>query len=86
MALEKKSDFQRRLAKDLKNPDFKKEWESLELEYQIQATLLQARIDADMTQAELAKKNGVRQSNISRRTYYRYKAYYDGLHNIKGNR
>lgn len=64
--MEKKSDFQRRLAKDLKNPDFKKEWESLELEYQIQAALMQARIDADMTQAELAKKSGVRQSNISR--------------------
>ena len=27
---------------------------------------MQARIDADMTQAELAEKSGVRQSNISR--------------------
>ena len=66
MAMEKKSDFQKRLAKDLKNPEFKKEWDSLELEYQIQAALMQARIDADMTQAELAEKSGVRQSNISR--------------------
>lgn len=64
--MEKKSDFQKRLAKDLKNPEFKKEWDSLELEYQIQAALMQARIDADMTQAELAEKSGVRQSNISR--------------------
>lgn len=66
MAMEKKSDFQKRLANDLKNPEFKKEWDSLELEYQIQAALMQARIDADMTQAELAEKSGVRQSNISR--------------------
>jgi len=64
--MEKKSDFQKRLANDLKNPEFKKEWDSLELEYQIQAALMQARIDADMTQAELAEKSGVRQSNISR--------------------
>ncbi|PHU33632.1 helix-turn-helix domain-containing protein [Pseudobutyrivibrio ruminis] len=64
--MEKKSDFQKRLANDLKNPEFKKEWDSLELEYQIQAVLMQARIDADMTQAELAEKSGVRQSNISR--------------------
>ena len=40
------------------NPDFKKEWESLELEYQIQVSLMQARIDADMTQAELVKAAG----------------------------
>ena len=58
--------FKKRLAKDLKNPEFKKEWDSLEIEYQIQAALMQARIDADMTQAELAEKSGVRQSNISR--------------------
>ncbi len=64
--MERKSDFQRRLAEDLKDPEFKKEWDALELVYQIQAALMQARIDADMTQAELAKKSGVRQSNISR--------------------
>ena len=35
-------------------------------DFQIQAALMKARIDSDMTQAELAKKSGVRQSNISR--------------------
>ena len=64
--MERKSDFQKRLEKDLQDPEFKKEWDSLELEFQIQAALMQARIDADMTQAELAKKSGIRQSNISR--------------------
>ena len=62
----RKTDFQIGLEKDLQNPEFKKEWDALELEFQIQAALMQARIDADMTQAELAKKSGVRQSNISR--------------------
>ncbi|MDO4961532.1 MAG: helix-turn-helix transcriptional regulator [Eubacteriales bacterium] len=44
----------------------KKEWEALELEYQIQAELIRARMDSNMTQAELAEKSGIRQSNISR--------------------
>ena len=66
MVMERKSDFQRRLEEDLKDPEFKKEWDALELEFQIQAALMQARIDSDMTQAELAKKSGIRQSNISR--------------------
>ena len=62
----RKIDFQIGLEKDLQNPEFKKEWDALELDFQIQAALMKARIDADMTQAELAKKSGVRQSNISR--------------------
>ena len=66
MVMERKSDFHRRLEEDLKDPEFKKEWDALELEFQIQAALMQARIDSDMTQAELAKKSGIRQSNISR--------------------
>ncbi len=66
LLMERKSDFRRRLEEDLKDPEFKKEWDSLELEFQIQAALMQARVDADMTQAELAKKSGIRQSNISR--------------------
>jgi DNA-binding XRE family transcriptional regulator len=66
MGMGRKSDFQIGLEKDLQNLEFKKEWDALELEFQIQAALMQARIDADMTQAELAKKSGVRQSNISR--------------------
>lgn len=62
----RKTDFQIGLEKDLQNPEFKKEWDALELDFQIQAALMKARIDAGMTQAELAKKSGVRQSNISR--------------------
>ncbi|MBR1849192.1 MAG: helix-turn-helix transcriptional regulator [Lachnospiraceae bacterium] len=62
----RKTDFQIGLEKDLQNPEFKKEWDALELDFQIQAALMKARIDSDMTQAELAKKSGVRQSNISR--------------------
>ena len=60
------SDFRKSLEKNLKDPEFKAEWEALELEYQIQAELIRARIESRMTQAELSKKSGIRQSNISR--------------------
>lgn len=60
------SDFRKSLDKQLKDPDFKAEWDSLELEYQVQAELIRARMECNMTQAELAEKSGIRQSNISR--------------------
>lgn len=59
-------DFEKSLNNRLQNPGFEKEWNSLQLEYQIQSELLKARTDTHMTQSELAAKSGVRQSNISR--------------------
>ncbi|MBP5623256.1 MAG: helix-turn-helix transcriptional regulator [Lachnospiraceae bacterium] len=60
------SDYRKSLNKNLKDPEFKKEWDNLEIEYQVQAELIRARLDSNMTQAELAQKSGIRQSNISR--------------------
>ena len=60
------SDYRNSLNKNLKDPEFKKEWDNLEIEYQVQAELIRARLDSNMTQAELAQKSGIRQSNISR--------------------
>ena len=60
------SDYRKSLQKNMANPKFKKEWEALELEYQVQAELIRARTETNMTQAELALKSGIRQSNISR--------------------
>ena len=53
------------LEKNMKDPEFRKEWEAQELEYQIQEELIKARIACNMTQSELAEKSGIRQSNIS---------------------
>ena len=50
----------------MKDPEFRKEWEAQELEYQTQEELIKARIACNMTQPELAEKSGIRQSNISR--------------------
>ena len=46
--------------------EFKKEWDSHELEYQLMMMVLKARNNQNLTQSELAERTGLRQSNISR--------------------
>ncbi|MBI2019872.1 helix-turn-helix transcriptional regulator [Candidatus Daviesbacteria bacterium] len=50
----------------LKNPEFKKIWEETKLEREISHTLIRARIEKRLTQAQLAKKLKTKQSVISR--------------------
>lgn len=59
-------DFTRYLNKKLENPEFRKEWDSLETEYQIMHEMMKARIEAGMTQKQLSEKTGINQSNLSR--------------------
>lgn len=59
-------DFQKHLKESLKDPEFKKEWEASELEYQIRSMLIDARNEEHLTQKELSELSGIRQSNISR--------------------
>lgn len=54
------------LKEKLKDPGFKKEYESLEDEFALARELLRARIAANMTQAQVAKKMGTSQSAIAR--------------------
>lgn len=49
-----------------RDPEFAEAWEALEPEYQAARAIIQARIDAEMTQAELAERCGMKASNISR--------------------
>ncbi len=59
-------DFTKYLNKKLENPEFRKEWDSLETEYQIMHEMMKARIEAGMTQKQLSEKTGINQSNLSR--------------------
>ena len=59
-------EFQEYLAKQIKDPEFQKAWEEGEEEYQLMLSILKARNEKNLTQAELAKSSGIRQSNISR--------------------
>jgi DNA-binding XRE family transcriptional regulator len=62
----KNTNFRELLAQELKNPKFKKEWDRLEPAYQAQRALIRARIDAKMSQRDLAKKAKTTQAVISR--------------------
>jgi DNA-binding XRE family transcriptional regulator len=50
----------------LKNPEVKRAYDELEPEYQLAHSLIQARIDRKITQAELADEAGVSQVMIAR--------------------
>jgi len=50
----------------LKNPELVKELEKNEAEYQLIEEIIQARLDQNLTQNDLAQLIGTRQSNISR--------------------
>ncbi len=60
------SDLQEYLREQLNDPEFRREYEALEPEYEAIRAIIGARIEANMTQKELAEKTGIRQSNISR--------------------
>lgn len=50
----------------MKDPEFVREWEKLEPEYQLARSLIGARIKGRITQEELAKRVGTKQPVISR--------------------
>jgi len=58
--------FEESLKEQLKDPEFAREYNALAPEYEIIDQLIQARIKHKLTQKELAKRVGIKQSNISR--------------------
>ena len=58
--------FRETLNKQLANPDFKKEWDALEPEFDIIKAIVDARTSQHMTQKELSEKTGIPQADISR--------------------
>lgn len=59
-------DLDKYLSEQMTDPEFQKEWERGELEYQLMMMVLKARNEQNLTQSELAERTGIRQSNISR--------------------
>jgi len=52
--------------KMMRNPEFRNEYEKLEPSYHIAELIIQARLDADLTQEQLAERLDTKQANISR--------------------
>ena len=60
------SDFKKHLNEIMKDSAFAEEWERLQPEMEVMRALIIARAETNITQAELAQKTGIRQSNIRR--------------------
>ncbi len=58
--------FDAYLAEQLKDPEFKREYEALEPEFAIIQALIDARSKSGITQKELAERTGIHQADISR--------------------
>lgn len=59
-------DLQRRKKELLKDPEVLAEYEASKPEMEVIRALIGARIEQNLTQEQLARRSGIRQSNISR--------------------
>jgi len=64
--LEHMSDLEELTNELMQDPEFKKEYESLQPEMDITRAILNARIQAGLTQIQLSEKSGISQADISR--------------------
>ncbi len=60
------SDLQKLSQELMQDPEFKREYDSLQPEMDIKRAILKARINAGLTQQELSAKSGISQADISR--------------------
>ncbi len=58
--------LQEHIREHMKSPEFKKAWHDLDPEFELLESMIKVRQSAGITQAELAKKVGTKQSAISR--------------------
>lgn len=58
--------FKEDLQEQLKDPEFKKQWDALEDEYVLINSLMSARVKSGLTQKELSIRSGIDQANISK--------------------
>ena len=60
------SDFRKYLKRQMEDPKFADEWESLEPEYQIMRAIVEARRKSHLTQKQLSQATGINQADISK--------------------
>lgn len=58
--------FDEHLAEMMQDPEFAREYDALQPERELMIAVSRARAEKGFTQAELAKRTGIRQSEISR--------------------
>lgn len=57
--------FRETLDEQLKDPEFKAEWDALEPEFQIIKAIIKVRTEQNLTQKQLAELTGITQADIS---------------------
>ena len=60
------SEFQNLLQEELKDPEFKKEWDDIQPEMDVIRAIIDNRIAQNLTQKELAERTGINQADISK--------------------
>ncbi len=60
------SEFQDLLQEQLKDTEFKKEWDDIQPEMDVIRAMIDARIEQNLTQKELAARTGIDQADISK--------------------
>ena len=60
------TNYDKYFEKQLKDPEFRREWESLQPEFEIMKAIATARQSAGITQKELSERTGITQADISR--------------------
>lgn len=58
--------FSNYLQEQLKDPEFKKEWDDIQPEMDVIRSMVKIRNSQELTQKELAKRTGLQQADISR--------------------
>lgn len=59
-------DFERLFEKEMKDPEFVKEWEASEIKYQLKNAFYETRKNGKITQKQLSESTGIPQADISR--------------------
>ena len=64
--IEKMRKFNDYLKEQMQNPEFKKEYDNLQPEFDIIRAIVDARTSQNLTQKQLAEKTGIHQADISK--------------------
>lgn len=75
-------DFKEFLKEELKKPEFKREYDRLQPEFELACKMIERRLNGDLTQKALAKKMGTKQSAISRFESGKYNPTLDFLYRL----
>lgn len=60
------SEFRELLNEQIKDPEFKREWDDIQPEMNVVRAMIDARLSQNLTQKELAERTGINQAEISR--------------------